>query len=437
MLWQMGFSGSAKPGIVAERIAKENRDNYGDGKNGSVAKMVGRFNYVSFTAPKKIYSNRSTAKFDANDPIQELGLHWQHYYQAVTARSESLSQFKFANLSENELEAAENVFDGTVHYPSGVSFPAIPATYTTAIHGNVKTLSGYEFNRTDLFKAFASQEAAQGQWSNQWRITVGGADDWHSKGFNQIKNKYVYGGAATQCTEALGYSTTGESKVNHYDPAENLMAKAVWLSRNYLQCGGAFYEAFNQKTYDGTYTSSTGVAKLFRIEMGTNKIPVINGTHADDDYERLAKGVGGYNQGYSIFQNINKAWLTLLIELPALNSEEHKKQKALAASAKQKREDLDSKTLTAEQKAAIKITDKEKLAEKITVRVTAVNYALNVLHGKGEKLSMPYRQYIWKVGDGAEAYCFAYGEQEWVSGENWNDVKDDVANGLREEASCN
>jgi hypothetical protein len=145
---------------------------------------------------------------------------------------------------------------------------------------------------------------------------------------------------------------------------------------------------------------------------GTVEVAVENGSHTDDNYEKLAKGIGGYNQGEGIFKN-RPAWVGMLVR------------------------------------------DKNSPEE-----IKAIKYAMSVMHDSN-KLNINKRTYIWEGGKGLDVnkdgkikdiaanpdaippviavvettipWCFKYGEQEWVSPEkhpltkinlNWQGYKD-------------
>lgn len=248
-------------------------------------------------------------------------------------------------------------------------------------------------------------------------ITVGGADEAGSSGFNQIQNKYVYGGKALDgtvlndvCEPVSAYTSTGNSQVNHYDPGQNLMAKAVWLAGKQGNCGRSFRNAFNGTHYNGTYNSSTDTP-LVKIITGTEIEAITSGNHTDDNYEKLTKALGGYNQGASIFKNgAGNAWVSLLINQPSPNSATYKKLKK------------DYSTLSEANKKRYAL-------------ITAMKYGLSVMHDS-DKLALPYRKYIWQGGaaelddpntdnvdESKPAWCFSYGESEWLAGDTFKNIK--------------
>jgi hypothetical protein len=53
-----------------------------------------------------------------------------------------------------------------------------------------------------------------------------------------------------RCQWVSAYTTKDKSVVNHYVPAQNIMAKALWLSANQGNCGLSFYRAFANNSYE-------------------------------------------------------------------------------------------------------------------------------------------------------------------------------------------
>lgn len=118
------------------------------------------------------------------------------------------------------------------------------------------------------------------------------------------------------------------------------------------------------------------------IHTGNVVDTVTNGNHTDDNYEKLAKGIGGYNQGINTFNENSSSWAGLLTRT----------------------------SNTVEQNKAMK-------------------YAIEIMHN--DYLPFGYRTYIWQGGmypadltdaegnpdpRAGQAWCFGYGESEWISG---------------------
>jgi hypothetical protein len=144
---------------------------------------------------------------------------------------------------------------------------------------------------------------------------------------------------------------------------------------------------------DPTYfVQSTSGSILRSVETGSVTTLVTTSNRHDDNYELLSKGLGGFNQGYSHFDGgTNKAWLNLLIQPRS--------------------------SLTTEQ-------------------ISGMRYAMRIMHDTN-KLNLPHRRYVFEGGLGFDSngdgiisgietttpWCFAFGEQEWVSGGIFNQIK--------------
>ncbi|MEY8199049.1 MAG: hypothetical protein RPS47_07405, partial [Colwellia sp.] len=357
--------------------------------------------------------------------LSRLEQHWRHYKMAYD--NVSTTPFKIDNLSADDFKNAVAIFDGgTMSYSNKYdetgTVMEFSATYTADEH---KKVSDYKaFTRADILKAMASREASNLHWGNKGahRVHVGGADELGSKGFNQIQNMYSYGSRSSQgdhrdgarCYWVSAYSQTGKSIVNHYDPSQNLLAKAAFLAGGAIEgdnrggdCGRSFFKGFKQKLFTAKHDSPN--SKLIKTTTGS-KIFVVKGVYSDDTYEVLIKALGAYNQGSGTF-NTDKSWSELLI------------------------------TPASSLKPAV---------------VTAMEYGYDILHGKSRGIELPDRVYIWegeapkdKNGDGEtknieadptatppvlesneEGWCFAYGEEEWVAGDKFDDVSKEAIGSL-------
>lgn len=251
-------------------------------------------------------------------------------------------------------------------------------------------------------------------------MTVGGYDEAGSKGFNQIKNKFSYGGrsiggdgavASKTCTSVSAYDGD-TSKVNHYDPAQNIITKAAFMAGSEGDCGSSMNLAFATNGWKATQDKAG--ATLKKMITGTTS-EVITGAHQDDALELLSKAIGAYNQGWTRF-NGTDSWSEMLINLP--------------------------RSLYQEEAA----TDKQKS------QIVAILYVLNTLknQSKPDQNILPYRSYIWEGkagedlnGDGEikdiaanpnavpptpaykeEGWCFKYGEEEWMARKVFDKVKE-------------
>ncbi len=423
LLWVLGMSPSQNPGTSGVRLAENQRDTFTAGVP-SVGRMMGRFNYISHTPVDTITEQMHTGVVGGANTLEELRRHWVHYFQAYEQWGKRNTLLLTA-LTDGQVNAAEAVFDGTVAYPAGRSFADITPTYTPTVHDQVTRYGA--FKRSDILKAMAQQESSGRQWENLRTIVSGYFDDdvrdeTGSKGFNQIKNRYTYGGLAGRCSEIQAYQGD-DSLVNHYEGAQNLMAKAIWLAKPVRQCGGSFYSAFVGTSYQGSYTNNDTI--LRQVKTGSVTDAVANGEHADDAYELLTKGLGGYNRGESIYRN-RGSWVGLLTGESTVNAS----------------------------------------------RKIAMEYGMSLMHD-ADKLNLPYRSYIWEGGNGVDTngdgaiadiaddpdtpedetvvetivpWCFEFGERDWLNPENhpqtgkpldWLGYRDLAVINIDRRTSCN
>ncbi len=153
-----------------------------------------------------------------------------------------------------------------------------------------------------------------------------------------------------------------------------------------------------------TATHNQAGAVLRKVKTGTIE-DAVTGNHQDDTYERLAKALGGYNQGGGTFGGVT-SWSELVIDPQSRNP------------------------------GALR---------------TAMEYALDIMHTSSRGIGLPKREYIWFGGQGLDVngdgqiqdiandpgtpedetvtettvdYCFKFGEQDWENGTSWQVVKD-------------
>ena len=411
MLWHLGMSPSANPGARGVRLTDENKKVFNTGTP-SVGLMMGRFNYINYGSIGSNLNAMHTNKIGGVESLDRLKQHWLHYKMAYDNNT-GVSSFKFSNISDTDKDYAVSIFDGgnfkysSIYQTLNDTFTIKPS-YTETVHEGVSKYKNFE--RIDILKAMASKEASSLHWGSKsnHRMQVGGSDERGSKGFNQIYNSTVYGGDSAQgdkrtgsfCHQVSGYSLAGESVANHYDPGENLKAKAMFMSAHKGDCGRSFRLAFYTNEYTAEHNKAGKTLKL--IKMGTEK-EVITTTHKDDRYEQLVKALGAYNQGWSTFNN-TESWSELIIDPETQKSSPLK---------------------------------------------TAMEYGLDILKDSNEVngvrsnhgIRLPYREYIWLGGNypadltdengnpdpkaGTE-WCFKYGEEEWVDGKEFTKIKTDA-----------
>ena len=432
MLWHMGMSPSENPGARGVRLSGGKMKQFGIGTN-SVALMMGRFNYINYfgiwdstaglsskqKAANSIRQEMHTGKYDGHETLDKLKKHWIDYYMAYTSYQQG--SYKFSGLSTAHKIAAEAVFDGSINY-ANAQF-SIPETFNDTQYQLVKNYQ--DFKRIDILKAMAAQESYSTQWglgSSPYRMTVGGYDEAGSKGFNQIKNKFSYGGrsiggdgadSSVTCTYVSAYNGSAP-KINHYDPTQNIIAKAAYMAGSKKDCGRTMYKAFATSDWKATHDKSNAKLK----KMITGSVPETVATaHQDDALELLSKAIGGYNQGIATF-NGTASWSEELIDNPLSSRTDDDATKAQQRKAK------------------------------------AIKYVFDTLKNqsstKPDQNVLPYRTYIWEGeagedlnGDGdiknveadptatppvlesnEEGWCFAYGEEEWLDGDKFDLIQE-------------
>jgi hypothetical protein len=440
MLWHLGISPSANPGARGVRLTDENKKVFNTGTP-SVGLMMGRFNYINYSdiwvnsdgltlkqkTNQSIRKEMHTGQYKGSITLDKLKKHWQDYYMAYTTYS-TKAAYNFSDLTTAQKNAAEAVFDGTITYPNAAF--SITATYDATQHSLVKDYK--DFNRIDILKAMAGQESFGTQWgynSKTYRMTVGGYDEAGSKGFNQIKNKYSYGGrsiggdgteSSVTCTSVSAYDGS-TSKVNHYDPAQNIIAKAAFMAGSEGDCGRSMNKAFATNGWKATHDKAGVVLK--KMITGTTA-EIVTGAHQDDALELLSKAIGAYNQGAGRF-NGTDSWSEMLINLPR------------------------------------SLYQAEEATEVQKSKILAIKYVMETLKNqsadKPDQNVLPYRTYIWEGAaevpenpatpevEFKAAWCFKYGEEEWVAGKVFSKIKqgaaDYSADGIPQtpvgRASCN
>jgi hypothetical protein len=202
------------------------------------------------------------------------------------------------------------------------------------------------------------------------------------------------------------------SKINHYDPAQNIIAKAAFMAGSEGDCGRSMNKAFATNGWKATHDKAD--AKLRKMITGS-KTEIVTGAHQDDALELLSKAIGAYNQGAGRF-NGTDSWSEMLISLPR----------------------------SLYQEATATDVQKSKIVAILYVMETLKNQSAS----KSDQNILPYRTYIWegKAGkdlnnDGKienvatkpdavppiqeykeEGWCFKYGEEEWMAKKIFNKV---------------
>lgn len=370
--------------------------------NVSLEGMVRRFQgrNVSAHAGKEVNAGASADGIVNNVTLVWLQRVWSQYV-SMTSHSDykSRTQILASEVTDEWLDQALSVWDDGFELPDGTILAE--KTYTDDEHKKVLVAAGLSEsakNRRDFLRKWKMQEApshwGQGKPATQYRMTEGGGDEFGSMSFNQILFKFRYSDAP--CT---GHQ---KSKLNYYNPMENIKAFALHTATKGTNCPGTFNAAYVNKTL-----GKNNPADVIQYRHGGGEwkpMPV-----ADDAYDILSKALAGYNAGTGFGSSVSwSEW--------------------------------------------IKRTRRQKDGDGYQNRLDGACFScLYTLQVKNEKYGLPYRTYKWKGGknpedmpildadgnpelesddvtqkvhpDAGKDWCFAYGESEWMSGENWASVK--------------
>ncbi len=400
MLWQLGLSpNKGRRGSRGIRIAELERKLFGSSDN-SLNWMAKRFKGRSF---EKSGAMGADGVFDAK-MVAQLGRVWRDYQTAV----ENSANGNFTRddiVKEWWEDFAESFQSGSVTWEEGGQGVLVSGgTYTEDRHSQMLTSIGASgVTRIDVLKAWTAHENLShwGVNNTTYRISEGAADELGSIGFSQIQFGYLYGKNA-ECAAAKGN--------NLYRPYNNLMGFAVWGMGE--RCGMSFRRAYStnqSKNFDVTFNNTNNVSAVLvgygcKEENGTTACAKKGSDSlSPDDYDRLHKAIAGYNgDGNRLFKcSLPDAFAGVI------------------------------KTVDDVPKDCGKPFGGSRDVFKI--------YSMEILHDKDKNshyLKLPTRNYVWKVGTGPNAYCFAFGEKEWRSGLNWVDYLADVSNGIEDTVIC-
>lgn len=357
---------------------------------GSMAMMAHRFKSRSFETTQAGIEGQNSQNANIDDAtLSQLAVVWRDYFNAVDSIADD--EFVLSDITTTQWTALEGAMVGNVSFVLPVNSLQIPLRYPDATHTSAMRATGNNpTTKRDLLRAWVSKENTMhwGAGNTPYRISEGSADEVGSFGFNQLWFAYAYG-QRTNCNQF--------NDVNLYHPENNLLGFAVWSG--VTQCGGSMYRAFHTNRYvvqNALVTANRLVGYTCTEDSSGN--PVTNGicTYAPDNYERLLKGLIGYNAG---------------------------------ANAARLRD------CSIPEMLAGGVTRNGTNCQSTRVNGEGLDYGLTILHGTvppaptdPNKLSLPYRSFIW-VGArypaidpvtgqphpqaGQPEWCFAYGEEEW------------------------
>ena len=415
VLWQLGISPQHQyPGTEGTRLGEHSpslggpvggtagiagRAIFGSGMAGggagSLERMVRRFqgrNDTTCEPCSSQYAGNTSSGAIGNNELGDLLNVWQEYYAAYLSHSgQTTISFSSANMNAWLINATNLWETG-----AGAN-NSVPPTYTQAQHAAMLAAAGQtggaNFTREELLRDWKSQEAAN-HWgvgfpATHYRITEGGDDEYGSIGFSQIKYAYRYGDNAMRCTALNNY--------NLYDPAQAIAGMIAFVSAapgsGNSNCGRSFYKAFssngNWRTIQANNPDLVGY-----LDVQGNVLPIAQ-NRVDDAYELLMKSLGGYN-GQT---GTGRTWANML-------TTHHTMQMAQTYS---------NRTY------AIQIMRRYGIPARTYVWVGArFDY---VRDASGVVIPDANGQPVPHPNAGQPEWCFAYGENEWMTGNNWTDVQ--------------
>ncbi len=419
MLWQLGISPSKEKGINGIRLEADKQSTYLAGIP-SIEKMVKRFKGRSFATivdDVNLGGNSQTGHV-TTEVLAQLQKVWSDYLDSTQRFNKT--QLGFADLnSYKDLNGTTwwdlmvAALDGTVNFENKPTPTSVTATYSDAHHKRMLVSLGLPETvnkRDDVMKAWVAQESSGVYWgggkpqNTPYRMTEGGAEERGSFGYNQVQFTFT-GYGSNKCSTL--------EDVNLYHPKNNLLGMVAYASKNTPNCGRSFYNAFNtvlsenfDKSFDNTNNlNATLVGYGNKLSDGSVKyVKTGSAALAPDDYDRLHKALAGYNgDGNRVFK-CSLADVVIGVE----------------------------KTWSKNGVTYTKECDKPFAG----FRDIFKTYSAQILHdgnAENNKLKLPDRVYVWKVDDGVEVYCFAFGEKEWMNPETdpdgvvpltWSDYKE-------------
>ena len=353
---------------------------------GMVRRFQGRNNDINDSQNVQGGKDATTDGVVNSPLLGQLGKVWKDYEQATEKHPQNV--IMVSSVPASWWAGLANIFEtGQAQLENGNTVTVSPgATYSDERQANVLTDLGTSDNvtRVDVLKAWARKENNKHWGANGvYRISEGGADEYGSIGFSQLKFEYVYGKMSGRCPSL--------KDVNMYSPENNLLGFGMWDASSNIGCNPSFYYAFVGGEYDHKYNgAATGSGSLVGYRKADGTIVKLDLTKKiTDDYVRLLKALAGYKAGAHARYLRQCSLPDLLVNQPSGHC--HKKG-------------------------------------------SMAGYAMVILHGglfsggsdDPMALSLPYRTYIWKGGtypagtpNAGKDWCFAYGEKEWMGGITW------------------
>ena len=358
--------------------------------------MIRRFQGRNVAADSSSGVNNGTNQTGTVDTqtLTDLKRVWVPYIQATASYTDS--KILNSEVIDEWLTEALKVWDEGLGTQANV-------TYTQAEHEKMLEAAGMSKTaktRKDLLRSWKANETTshwgEGSPRTAYRMTEGGADPYGSMSFNQILYQYRY--SRSPCK---GHK---DADLNYFDPIGNLKGFALHTALKKTStgnCQGAFDLAYALKIFTKSHASDKPI-KYYHT-AGTLKDIATK----DDEYEVFAKAVAAYNGGNGFWNSAT--WAGIL-------------------------------------KQTRKPKSGDAFANAPNGTCFSCEYSIKV---RNQKYGLPYRTYIWEGkkgtdlnGDGEiknvaanptavppipelkeEGWCFAYGEEEWVDGKLFEDIK--------------
>jgi hypothetical protein len=322
------------------------------------------------------------------DTLKWLKRDWELYnqaYQDYSARP--IIQSGDADFN-NWLALATGIWDGAIS--------SIPASYTQVIHEQILESAGLATNalsRADILGVWIRGEGPF-HWgtnntkklSNGTRVPyqatsyrmLEGGDEQGSLSFSQLTYPWRFG-------DRSACEAHTDANLNLYDPVDQIKTFAVHTAAKVgTKCPGGIHRAFLTTQLTKKMPSDL----KGHIKSGAVEAIVTNSN--EGNYELLAKGIGLYNGAAGKFTTTS--WPALL------------KDQIVPPGG----------TVVAE----LNTED----------RCHSCKYSIEIRHTAG----LGYRAYVWKGGEAIPddpattdidesqpAWCFKYGEKEWLEGKSW------------------
>jgi len=353
--------------------------------------------------------------------LSVLQLQWDDYIQAYKfdgGVGDDLSMISMVGIDQmvtNSANQTVNIYnDGLEENTTGSQSPDWASkaalgwdmSFSVVRRDNIRNLTNSAtFTRESLLDAWAEQEASVGHWGargHNFRITGGAADSKMSLGFSQIQSRWIYGTESGM--NGVFCTPLRAQDINMMHPRDSLAGFVHWTANR--NCGESFLQAFNVnvQSYDENYDNSVTQDKILRARYGTNnQVLLLQNNILNDftetDYERLTKGIAGYNQGFSA-----TTWSAF--SLPeALKRLNNLNYSGTNDASKCRNYSSRSSDL---------------------LRCLGYLYAISVK--SNAKANLPLASYLWRtqvISNGAmQEVCFYYGEDDWADHRSWEDQRD-------------